>query len=100
MRISDLSSDVCSSDLADNGERLAGQLLLEENAEHRAIGAGGARPGAIGVENADRIDRQPIDGLPVETGLLALVLGEGIGVFGLDRKIGRPSCRARVCQYV
>src|SRR3546814_5523392 len=36
------------------------------------------RSGAIGVENADRIDRQPIDGLPVETGLLALVLGEGI----------------------
>src|SRR6185437_16843669 len=39
-----------------HGERLPGQLLLEEHAEDSAIGAGRPHPSAIRVEDADRVD--------------------------------------------
>ena len=45
--------------VADHGKRLSGELLPQEHAEHRAIGAGRAHARTVGVENADRVDRQP-----------------------------------------
>src|SRR5262249_21859587 len=43
--------------VADHRERLAGELLLEEHPEHRAVRAGGAHAYAVGVEDANRVDR-------------------------------------------
>src|SRR3546814_3241836 len=71
MRISDWSSDVCSSDL--RGE-------CEEGEGNRRPLSG--RPGAIGVAAAARS-------------------GAASGrCRDQDAKIGRASCRERVCQYV
>src|SRR3546814_7686751 len=85
MRISDWSSDVCSSDLH-AGRR--GGHLLDADAEHEA-------------------------GLLRGNGIQALVdrgRAGGAGVFHAGRRleaqariglqIGRASCRERVCQYV
>src|SRR3546814_10014672 len=72
MRISDWSSDVCSSDLgsrtASEAERLAG------NHPPRYCGSGGAEPITKGPWRG-HFDRR-------------------------RREIGRASCRERVCQYV
>src|SRR6516225_4605511 len=43
--------------VADNREWLSRELLLEKHAEHRAVRAGGAHAYAVGVEDADRVDR-------------------------------------------
>src|SRR3546814_2716170 len=74
MRISDWSSDVCSSDL---GDEAAGEL------------------GALIVQSPNHV---------VDPFLGNLVLvGQGVDL-AFDRpggsKIGRASCRERVCQYV
>ena len=63
--------------VTDHGERFAGKLLLEENAEHRAVSAGGAYARAVGIENADRIRRQPIDAVPMQAAMLALIFAAG-----------------------
>src|SRR5262249_25558328 len=39
--------------VTDNRERLSRELLLEKDAEHRAVRAGGAHAYAVGVEDAD-----------------------------------------------
>src|SRR3546814_19859327 len=89
MRISDWSSDVCSSDLP--GERLVGSAPLPQHAgviEAAAKVSAGRRAGiasrglrhiapdgpAVFVARAEKVDRL--------------------------REIGRASCRDRVCQYV
>src|SRR3546814_17206707 len=97
MRISDWSSDVCSSDLTDLAQ------------------------GVIAVEPCQRLDRRlvlpagkrfPLGG---ERGAACLIVRQtahavgnvrGVRVVILDlrhrdsEQIGRASCRARVCQYV
>src|SRR3546814_5012018 len=75
MRISDWSSDVCSSDLAG---------MKEAERQHRKAGP-------------LRQNVRPVD--PI----VGLVPAEGIGRKGVaehDDEIGRASCRERVCQYV
>src|SRR3546814_20058746 len=100
MRISDWSSDVCSSD-----------LLVE-------IGAGGgldaigvaAEENLVEVELEDLLLAQHVLDAPGEEGFLDLA---GVAQFvgqqqvlrhllgdGRSAEIGRASCRARVCQYV
>src|SRR3546814_7697231 len=75
MRISDWSSDVCSSDLAHHGARL-----------HRGGAAlSGARRGAVWHRAAPEVRRGPV---PHDPGPVA------------DPEIGRASCRERVCEYV
>src|SRR3546814_2117497 len=84
MRISDWSSDVCSSDLAD----------LRSVERHRRIGK--AR---IAEAIAERIERR-VRGIEVARYIFR------IGVRRIDRspgvlhEIGRASCRERVCPYV
>src|SRR3546814_10966266 len=85
MRISDWSSDVCSSDL------LARAAQRREDAEAAGVGEE--------IEHA-RIPRHRGDGGP----MVALV-EEPAGLLPLPRlgqkaEIGRASCRERVCQYV
>src|SRR3546814_16715804 len=88
MRISDWSSDVCSSDLARRAPADVGvvaaradveqQLLagiVEHRRDHRDVG----QVGAAVVGRVQRIDVTRPHGRP---------------------EIGRASCRERVCQYV
>src|SRR3546814_1307446 len=76
MRISDWSSDVCSSDLLAIG--VVGHVARREYA-----GDGGGGRARFGQQVAVGIERQ-------------LALEQ----FGRGGEIGRASCRERVCQYV
>src|SRR3546814_10842294 len=79
MRISDWSSDVCSSDLAEGRERIHGPLARRSAAE---VAVGDDDPGlAVGLAVED------------EVRLLRSVLVEA-------QEIGRASCRESACQYV
>src|SRR5262249_12126572 len=64
---------VSLSPITDNRKRLSRELLLEKDSEHRAVRAGGAHAYSIGVEDADRVDRQTVNLVPVERGLLAVI---------------------------
>src|SRR3546814_8210472 len=80
MRISDWSSDVCSSDLEAAeveaaAARSATQLLLFRDTNQRVRG--------VRLSVIERVEEVP-----------ALALFESAG------EIGRASCRERVCQYV
>src|SRR3546814_17713549 len=83
MRISDCSSDVCSSDLLVRLQRVLGKLI------HRAA------PRAfqdLTVSNAASVHADPAAQHVSAT-------GEDMLQHALD-EIGRASCRERVCQYV
>src|SRR3546814_8148370 len=90
MRISDWSSDVCSSDLVDadveDGEAAVapGVALGIERADHGRD---------VGLQEADPHDDQ--GQREVEHRLARGVRNGADGV-----QIGRASCRERVCQYV
>src|SRR3546814_14557428 len=97
MRISDWSSDVCSSDLiiepVDADDQAAADPALAHALLHVA-GGGAACAGdeILRVDSdraGDRADRAPADGQRVVRPQRATHL-----------KIGRASCRERVCQYV
>src|SRR3546814_4747936 len=82
MRIGDWSSDVCSSDLqarSDNAQKLVADMMAQLV--------------------VDRFEPVQVD--EDQRGARAVVRG-GIQLpFGLPpQKIGRASCRERVCQYV
>src|SRR3546814_4969218 len=87
MRISDWSSDVCSSDLR--------RLLLRKQHQQR-------------IANARLMQLENVDGMRVARHQLHLHLQEARVVgFEIDHErrverhveIGRASCRERVCQY-
>src|SRR3546814_17872397 len=84
MRISDWSSDVCSSDLhlQNKGLCIADHVFVKEQCRVR-VGRLARHCDAIRARN-DGINGKPIDGCPLALGL----------------EIGRESCRARGCQYV
>src|SRR3546814_3373517 len=97
MRISDWSSDVCSSDLPGDvdfgrglgeGEVAGAETHFEIALEERAheLGQGALEVGEAGV----LVDQQAFD----------LVEHRRMGLAAVGAEIGRASCRARVCQYV
>src|SRR3546814_2562372 len=102
MRISDWSSDVCSSDL---------RLFLEGMEAADAQGPGIDRPGAPGPQLDRRIDRRRgvlVDPLALQAGQ---EVGPAPGDDGVDlvgdvfldadvEEIGRASCRESGCKYV
>src|SRR3546814_10747293 len=77
MRISDWSSDVCSSD-----------LLLRERVERRVLEQ---RPPCAAIECVVRLRRLPVAGF-----LVSVRCAQRRPLI----EIGRASCRERVCQYV
>src|SRR3546814_9138933 len=83
MRISDWSSDVCSSDLRRRQRHAVVQPVLQGHEADGLIG-GGIEPGE-GGELAHR--------------LIWIDAGEE-ELDDVDGQIGRASCRERVCQYV
>src|SRR3546814_9254436 len=87
MRISDWSSDVCSSDLLPGREGLGvGAAEALGGLREQKFGC------ALGVGNDLRIPEA--DDAPAH----AFQIGGPFRVIGFQ--IGRESCRARVCQYV
>src|SRR3546814_10449736 len=90
MRISDWSSDVCSSDLAELRAQLARWTL------HRLAQA----------QQGQRHAARHVDGRNLERGIGdvgILPIGEieeAQRIAHIVVQIGRASCRARVCQYV
>src|SRR3546814_15493524 len=99
MRISDWSSDVCSSDLllADEAFGRPAVHRVARGREHALVERGG------GIEFEEGVGEVAISGTD-----LGLILGRA-GRFrrkqeaqraDLAAEIGRASCRERVCQYV
>src|SRR3546814_11597480 len=100
MRISDWSSDVCSSDLEVSGD-FDGDGVEEERYELSAnryeIGASSAykfdpRNYVVGSARYENDDFSPYDYQAIASA------GYGHKFIENERKIGRASCRERVCQ--
>src|SRR3546814_7300329 len=105
MRISDWSSDVCSSDLLSGGLQAltaARKADAQRSRRHRiqfqaaeAVrqieSAPSCRPAPFALGNARQM-RQQVQAI-TETPNLACFVAQ-------QRQIGRASCRERVCQYV
>src|SRR3546814_15540120 len=97
MRISDWSSDVCSSDLAGGKAGLADE---EGGARQFHVAGRGGEDHAVGGDELDLAEhRVAIDAAHVGAGLkrggeLGFAAGSGL------IEIGRASCRERGCQYV
>src|SRR3546814_13941407 len=97
MRISDWSSDVCSSDLLSAAHRIAASLVaivdLQPSAEMRHDGII-IEPRPRHIVGADGDIRDCHRSLPLDRHrrFRRIVVD--------DAEIGRASCRERVCQYV
>src|SRR3546814_1176262 len=90
MRISDWSSDVCSSDLKRSAGPRDSQVALADQVE--------ADPLRRGVDERHGHQDQQDD----EAGLIPVLHLHALGQLHADAagEIGRASCRARVCTYV
>src|SRR3546814_16052776 len=104
MRISDWSSDVCSSDLHYLAARVkAGKMLLlvgharrSENIDPRIFGGDSAFP----FQHLSDLGIHDQPGRVVENEDIGLVTVLGLEPRPFRDEIGRASCRDRVCQYV
>src|SRR3546814_15245533 len=102
MRISDWSSDVCSSDLMMNNARLSvglEGLSLAERAYQMAVDYAkerkqGRAPGAPAGEQSAIVDH------PDVRRMLLTMRSSIEALRAVIYEIGRASCRERVCQYV
>src|SRR3546814_11106984 len=98
MRISDWSSDVCSSDLTLTGFRMISLQDAQDSAQSLREALDGA-----GLSDAVEI-RKTVD----ENGMVRFAIDLAPGrkdrmeaiLRHLGDEIGRASCRERVCQYV
>src|SRR3546814_13536775 len=95
MRISDWSSDVCSSDLTRDRRHRRRRFLEESQSAGRA-----GRMTAAGVETID----YPFVRLAFYGALATITLNdpERLNAMGdeMAEELGRATCRDRVCQYV
>src|SRR3546814_4237019 len=98
MRISDWSSDVCSSDLEVVALDRAGKALTDGGARDVDLLAG-FEDGFHGNDGARREFGQT-GRIQAEFFQDAAGFGAGFGVVAGLRQIGRASCRERGCQYV
>src|SRR3546814_3388685 len=100
MRISDWSSDVCSSDLVERATRpdadFRYRIFNSDGSEVEHCG-NGARCFVRFVHEQGLSDRNPLRA-EIATGIL--VLDEGDDEQVTVDKIGRASCRERVCKSV
>src|SRR3546814_18820637 len=103
MRISDWSSDVCSSDLADEIGRSQQPLLRSGKLD---IGFGAALLGQIAAPRQDphlerareprHLESHPAESENAERGAPECLTNDCCPAAG---QIGRASCRERVCKY-
>src|SRR3546814_1400428 len=96
MRISDWSSDVCSSDLVGLPRSKRYDSTIEHMLQFMPALAAEVEVNAISGMDPTRHD-SPNDFLDRELLIYALAYS---GTFAAIDKIGRASCRERVCQYV
>src|SRR3546814_19249749 len=110
MRISDWSSDVCSSDLdvdlkIADGDRIAidqpavGFEGFADHAESRAIIGKGLDPEAVVLVRPLDRHAQLLREHPRLPAMVHMAMGDE-DLLDLDPEIGRASCRERVGQYV
>src|SRR3546814_15582636 len=97
MRISDWSSDVCSSDLV--ARRLKADLFISIHAD--SAGNPDARGATVYTLSEVASDREAAR-LAARENKSDIINGVDLGTEASDvsSKIGRASCRERVCQYV
>src|SRR3546814_20764666 len=108
MRISDWSSDVCSSDLATNPykEKLPFSTRLLKNTLVRMSGLLGQHRDNQAVIEYLVEQAKDIDWVVHRAGIFSDGPSKGVLVRSADRvsmasfELGRASCRERVCQYV
>src|SRR3546814_14448072 len=107
MRISDWSSDVCSSDLVGHFLALGDEreILANQARKQRDLVIGKMRlTGMQRPPNWRAVflvgDEQRSDNAQVLIAAHERVLDHGHGISPAEDKIGRASCRERVCQYV
>src|SRR3546814_1082316 len=96
MRISDWSSDVCSSDLGKTRRKVIGRyglMTAEQGRRAARVLLGEVAKGTDPVEEAEQQRGHTIDEI-CDWYLERAEAGKIIG-----RKIGRASCRERGCQY-
>src|SRR3546814_4263017 len=111
MHSSDLSSDVWSSDLrklgilltegADAG--LFNALVAAVEAEQASCEVVAPKFGGVTLSDGTKVAaKQKIDGGPsvLFDAVAILASSAGAALLAGDKKIGRASCRERVCQYV
>jgi hypothetical protein len=63
------------------------KFLPKEHAEDRAIDPGRAYARPIGIEDANRVDRQPVHPVPMKRCLFALIFGERVRILRVDRMV-------------
>src|SRR3546814_2714266 len=99
MRISDWSSDVCSSDLQEIAR--AWLLGVERNGLfERLERRGGQRVAPVDI-GADLAQRRPQAGIARGQRARFFIGGDRARIVGaVEAQIGRASCRERVCQSV
>src|SRR3546814_7018523 len=115
MRISDWSSDVCSSDLKADEPRPYAVLLSRHAPEHPILVVADyylasflGQPTWVEDIRPFRAVMMPLDLPPKRADIDRFIPVAGRGVAWVDNarerysfgKIGRASCRERVCQYV
>src|SRR3546814_19403720 len=98
MRISDWSSDVCSSDLAQADEFLVADGRASDDVRHPP-----GKTNTIGEQGRTAIEAialpdHRVDGEARPIKLIFKAISNAGAVF--EPKIGRASCRERVCPYV
>src|SRR3546814_5327300 len=97
MRISDWSSDVCSSDLLQDFDVASDAVALEDMIEidRYALAMTSAMQAEV-LANVMRYEFHPA------VSRLQIFCSEDLGAFYLDvlKEIGRASCRESGCQYV
>src|SRR3546814_15974970 len=99
MRISDWSSDVCSSDLMADADHLIGALALTVISLAAAEVARALRFLLIPLGAALLVTPFIYDADSVATSA-SIACGLGLILLSIRREIGRASCRGRVCRYV
>src|SRR3546814_13421070 len=108
MRISDWSSDMCSSDLGGSLELFATRGLKQEAVHVTRLALGEGLVGMIAEQietlNLDEAAAHPDFSYRPETGEELFHSFAGVPIIRRERavgvQIGRASCRERVCQYV
>src|SRR3546814_2545010 len=97
MRISDWSSDVCSSDLTDADDNQIG-------GNHRAIRQADAGHAVLALDRLDANAQAQVDAMVAVFLFIEArqFLARDTRQHAIERfeEIGRASCRERVCQYV
>src|SRR3546814_948406 len=100
MRISDWSSDVCSSDLAST--RIVSAAPAPTGNGHE-----GSESMAGTIGQGGTPEKRPVvpylGAVKVAAAVMAVMIVVGLAILGVTvatREIGRASCRERVCQYV